>query len=81
MNRHIIIEEQPGALRRIIMAAVMSCSAFFVLGFVGRPLLEVAWNQLVGNAANAHRFCAEDQTAGTPKRTLQWRVPDEKSTK
>lgn len=81
MNRHIIVEEVPGQLRRSIMAALLSCSMFFMLGFVGRPFLEWQWNQLVGNAESARWYCADGQTAGTPKKTLQWRLPDEKNTK
>lgn len=65
MNRHIIVEEQPGAMRRIIMAAVMSCSAFFVLGFVSRPLIDVAWASFVGTETQKCEV--------VHKKSLQWK--------
>jgi hypothetical protein len=77
MNKHIIVEYDPKQLRRNIMAALLSCSMFFLLGFIGRPFMEWQWDQLVGNAEKRQKYCAGDQTAGTPKRTLQWRLPDE----
>ena len=73
MNKHIIVEEMPHGLRSMILSAVLSCSMFFTLGFFGRDV----WNFHVGNVANVQTNCAPDQTAGTPKRTLQWRLPDE----
>ena len=73
MNKHIIVEEMPHGLRSMILSAVLSCSMFFFLGFFGRDV----WNYHVGNVGNVPAQCAPDQTAGTQKRTLQWRLPDE----
>jgi hypothetical protein len=73
MNKHIILEETPHGTRTMVLSAVLSCSMFFVLGFFGRDV----WNYHVGNAANGLSQCAPDQTVGAPRRTLQWRLPDE----
>jgi len=73
MNKHLIVEEMPHGLRSMILSAILSCSMFFLLGFFGRDV----WNYHVNNVANVPAQCAPGQTAGTPKRTLQWRLPDE----
>jgi len=73
MNRHIIVEEMPHGVRSMILSAVLSCAMFFFLGFFGRDV----WNFHVNNVGNVPAQCAPEATAGTPKRTLQWRLPDE----
>ena len=73
MNKHIIEEVHPHAVRTAILSAVLSCSMFFFLGFFGRDV----WNYHVNNVGNGLSQCAPDQTAGVPRRTLQWRLPDE----
>jgi len=73
MNRHIIVEEMPHGLRSVILSSILSCAMFFFLGFFGRDV----WNFHVNNVGNVPAQCAPEATAGTPKRTLQWRLPDE----
>ena len=73
MKRHLIVEEMPHGLRSMILSAVLSCSMFFFLGFFGRDV----WNYHVGNVENVPAQCAPEATAGTPKKTMQWRLPDE----
>lgn len=73
MNKHLIVEEMPHGTRTMILSAVLSCSMFFTLGFFGRDV----WNYHVGNVGNGQAQCAPEATVGAPKRTLQWRLPDE----
>ena len=73
MKKHIIVEEMPHGVRSMILSATLSCSMFFLLGFFGRDV----WLDHVGNVANVPAQCAPEATAGQPKRTLQWRLPDE----
>lgn len=61
MNRHIIIEDQPHALRSAILSGILSCGIFFTLGFFGRDI----WN--------AHFNHAPDIPMCKPaKPTLKW---------
>jgi hypothetical protein len=73
MNKHIIEEVHPHAVRSAALSALLSCSIFFFVGFFGRDV----WLYHVGNVANLQTNCAPEATAGTPKKTLQWRLPDE----
>jgi len=38
MNRHIIIEDKPHALRNALLSAILSSGIFFTLGFFGREV-------------------------------------------
>ena len=38
MNKHIIIEDKPNALRNAMLSAILSCGIFFALGFFGREV-------------------------------------------
>ena len=73
MNPHVIEEVEPHAVRSAIISALFCATTFFFIGFFGRDI----WNHHAGNAANGLAMCAPEATAGTPKRTLQWRLPDE----
>jgi hypothetical protein len=73
MNPHIIEEVHPHAVRSAALSALLSCSIFFFIGFFGRDV----WNYHAGNVGKETAMCAPEATVGTPKRTLQWRLPDE----
>lgn len=38
MNKHIIVEHEPHALRNALLSATLSCGIFFTLGFFGREV-------------------------------------------
>ena len=40
MNRHIIIEERPGAWKRAGIEALIYAGIFFAMGYGARPILE-----------------------------------------
>lgn len=62
MNKHIIIEDKPHALRNAMLSATLSCGIFFTLGFFGREV----WDYHTKEPA---KECQPEQ----PKRTLQWK--------
>ena len=38
MNKHIIVEHEPHALRNALLSAILSSGIFFTLGFFGREV-------------------------------------------
>lgn len=63
MNRHIIIEDKPHALRNALLSAILSCGIFFTLGFFGREV----WDY--------HTKPTQDAPTCKPaKPTLKWSV-------
>ena len=76
MNKHIIVEEHPHALRHVVLSVGFAWIVFFTLGVFGRPILEEAWNRITGvnSAASQQKNCAPDQTVTTPKPTLRWSI-------
>ena len=73
MNPHIIEEVHPHAVRSAMLSALFCATTFFFIGFFGRDV----WNYHVGNVGKEPAMCAPEATVGTPKSTLQCRLPDE----
>lgn len=62
MNKHIIIEDQPHALRNALLSGILSCGIFFTLGFFGREVWDYHMKEPV-------KECQPEPV----KRTLQWK--------
>jgi len=66
MNKHIIVEEHPNALRHVILSLLFSAGVFATLGFFGRPVWDAAWDRWM-EIPQVTVPCVPE-----PKPTMQW---------